>query len=108
MLEGHEELAQTTRLIFTALTVIFAAILFAPLLFKRSLGRKSSLALNLAFLLFYSAGTMVLVNVAHQGGRLVHEFGVRAMVTSSSAPTSPGKTDGKAGSSEKKGDKDDE
>ena len=85
VLEGHEKLAETTRLIFTALTVIFAAILFSPLLFKRRLGNKSSLVLTLAFLLLYSAGSLVLVNVAHQGGRLVHEFGVRAMVTTTPA-----------------------
>ena len=30
VLENHEELAETTRLIFTVLTVIFAAILFGP------------------------------------------------------------------------------
>ncbi|HEX6732749.1 MAG TPA: DUF2231 domain-containing protein [Pyrinomonadaceae bacterium] len=81
ILEAHEELAETTRLIFTVLTVIFAAILFAPLLFKRKLGPKSSLVLIVAFLLLYSAGSLVLINVAHEGGRLVHEFGVRAMVT---------------------------
>lgn len=76
VLEAHEGLAETTQLIFTALTVIFAAIVFAPSLFKRGLARKSFIALNVAFLLFYSAGALVLVNVAHQGGRLVHEFGV--------------------------------
>jgi uncharacterized membrane protein len=108
VLEGHEELAQTTRLIFTALTVIFGVILFAPLLFKRNLGRKRSLALNLAFLLFYSAGTVVLVNVAHQGGRLVHEFGVRAMITTNSAPAPPTKTDAKVGDQEQKRDGHDE
>lgn len=89
VLETHEELAETTRLIFTALTVIFAVILFVPLLFKRRLGRRSFVVLSLAFLLFYSAGTFVLINVAHQGGRLVHEFGVRAMVAPSSQPVRP-------------------
>jgi uncharacterized membrane protein len=108
VLEGHEELAQTTRLIFTALTVIFGVVLFAPLLFKRSLGRKSSLALNLAFLLFYSAGALVLANVAHQGGRLVHEFGVRAMMTTNSVAAPQTKTDGKVVNQEQKRDKDDE
>ena len=86
ILEAHEELAETTRLIFTALTVIFAAILFGPLFFKRRLGPRRSLVLIVAFLLLYSAGSLVLINVAHEGGRLVHEFGVRAMVTST--PTS--------------------
>lgn len=79
VLENHEELAETTRLIFTALTVIFAVILFGSLLFKKRLGYRSSLILNLAFLVLYGSGSLVLINVAHQGGRLVHEFGVRAM-----------------------------
>lgn len=86
VLEGHEKLAETTRLIFTALTVIFAVILFAPPLFKRNLRYRSWLVLSIAFLILYSAGVVVLVNVAHQGGRLVHEFGVRAMTTSQSPP----------------------
>lgn len=37
--------------------------------------------LNLAFLLFYSSGAVLLMNTAHQGGRLVHEFGVRAVMS---------------------------
>ena len=79
VLERHEELAETTPLIFTALTVIFAAILFGPMLFKRRLGRSSSVVITVAFLLLYSAGSLVLINVAHQGGRLVHEFGGQAV-----------------------------
>lgn len=81
VLEQHEELAETTRTIFTALTIIFAAILFLPGLLKKNLGRASSVILNVAFLVFYLAGALVLANTAHQGGRLVHELGVRAMVT---------------------------
>jgi hypothetical protein len=72
--------------IFTALTVIFAVILFGSLLLKRRLAYRSSIILNLAFLVLYAAGSLVLINVAHQGGRLVHEFGVRAVVKSSPAP----------------------
>lgn len=87
VLEQHEELAQTARAIFTALTVVFAAILFAPLVFKRGLGRKTATVISLAFLLFYAAGAVVLANVAHQGGRLVHEYGVRAMMTTSNVNT---------------------
>lgn len=86
VLEGHQELAETTRLIFTALTVLYAAVLFAPLLFKKRPGYRSSMVLSFAFLLLYSAGVLVLVNVAHQGGRLVHEFGVRAVVSASASP----------------------
>jgi uncharacterized membrane protein len=88
ILEAHEELAETARLIFTALTVIFAAILFGPLLFKRRLGHRSSAVLIVAFLILYSAGSLVLINVAHEGGRLVHEFGVRAMSTTQTSSRS--------------------
>ena len=89
VIEQHEELAETTRTIFTALTIIFAVILFLPGLLKKNLGRASSAILNIAFLVFYLAGALVLANTAHQGGRLVHELGVRAMVTSGDTGTAP-------------------
>ena len=85
VLERHEDLAETTKVIFTVLTIVFAGILFGPSLFKRSLGRKSAALVNLAFLVFYAAGAMVLANVGHEGGRLVHEYGVRAMTGSNQA-----------------------
>jgi uncharacterized membrane protein len=80
VLERHQELAETTRDIFGLLTVIFAAILFLPRLLKREPATVVARILALAFLLFYSAGTVVLVNTAHNGGRLVHEFGIRALL----------------------------
>jgi uncharacterized membrane protein len=82
VLEEHEELAETTRTVFAALTAIFGVIVFAPMLFKKELSRMILIPLNLAFLLFYGSGVVLLMNTAHQGGRLVHEFGVRAMMTS--------------------------
>lgn len=82
VLERHEELAETTRNIFLALTVAFSAIVFVPMILKRDLGKKVMLPVSFAFLLFYAAGAVVLMNAAHEGGRLVHEFGVRAMVAS--------------------------
>lgn len=87
VLENHEELAETTRNIFTALTAIFGAIVFVPMVFKKELGQKILIPLSLAFLLFYGAGTIVLLNAAHEGGRLVHEFGVRAMVANNGQQT---------------------
>ena len=82
VLERHEDMAETTRAIFTALTVVFAGILFVPSLLKRNLGRKSAAVINLAFLVFYAAGAIALANVGHEGGRLVHEYGVHAMTGS--------------------------
>jgi uncharacterized membrane protein len=83
VLERHQELAEITRDIFGVLSVIFAAILFVPRFLKRELSAAAAQILPLAFLLFYGAGMIVLVNTAHNGGRLVHEFGIHAIL----APT---------------------
>jgi len=82
-LERHQELAETTRDIFGLLSAIFASILFVPRFLRRETTTAAARLLPLAFLLFYAAGTVVLVNTAHNGGRLVHEFGVHAVL----APT---------------------
>jgi len=80
VLEQHEELAETTEVIFAALTAIFAAILFVPRLLKAQPTRALSTVLPLVFLLFYGTGAITLANTAHQGGRLVHELGGRAPI----------------------------
>jgi uncharacterized membrane protein len=85
VLETHESLAERTQAVFSVLSVIFLALLAVPWLLKRADTRLTTTILPLAFLVLYSAGALLLVNTAHNGGRLVHEFGVRAMVTS--APT---------------------
>ena len=85
VLERHEDLAETTRLVFTALTVIFAAIVAAPAVFSRLKGPAFRVVLPLMFLLLYGAGVLVLANTAHNGGRLVHELGVQALMAPSPA-----------------------
>ncbi len=37
------------------------------------------MVVNVVFLIFYAVGAIVLANVGHEGGRLVHEYGVHAM-----------------------------
>ena len=92
VLERHENLAETTRVVFSVLTLIFAAILYLPRLLKREATGAVARILPLAFLLLYGAGTVILVNTAHNGGRLVHELGVHAGFSqaneTSKAPTS--------------------
>lgn len=85
VLENHEELAETMSKVFTALTAIFGVIVFAPMLIKKELPSVVLTVLNIAFLVFYGAGTILLINTAHEGGRLVHEFGVRAVMNGSTA-----------------------
>ena len=87
VLETHESLAESTRVVFSVLSVIFAALLAAPRLLKRPDTRLTTTILPLAFLVLYGAGALLLVNTAHNGGRLVHEFDVRAMVAASPADT---------------------
>jgi uncharacterized membrane protein len=82
VLQHHQELADLTRSVFVALTVIYAVVLFLPPLLSNRLSHGPILALQGAFLLLYLAGAVVLINTAHNGGRLVHELGVRAFVAS--------------------------
>lgn len=83
VLENHQSLAERTQLVFSVLSVIFVALIALPWLQKSADTRLTTTILPLAFLVLYSAGALLLVQTAHNGGRLVHEFGVRAMV----APT---------------------
>ncbi|MGA7615987.1 MAG: DUF2231 domain-containing protein [Thermoanaerobaculia bacterium] len=89
VLERHETLAEQTEIVFSSLTVIFAVMLFAPRLFKREPERVTTTLLPLVFLLFYGAGMVILTNTAHNGGRLVHEFGVQSLVASSGPTAFP-------------------
>lgn len=86
VLEHHEHLAEQTRIIFSVLTVMFAAIVITPIALRRAPARLTTTVLPLIFLVLYGAGTVSLVNTAHNGGRLVHEFGVHAMVAPSATP----------------------
>lgn len=88
-IERHEQLAETTRLLFSIFTVLFGAMLYAPKLLKFDIGRKYQ-AVGLAiFLFFYASGMVMLVNTAHQGGMLVHQYGVHALVAAPDSNNPP-------------------
>lgn len=91
VLERHEDLAEMTRIVFSVLTLLFAAILLLPRVLKREPSTATARILPLAFLLFYSTGAVILVNTAHNGGRLVHELGVHAgnAQSNGSSPATP-------------------
>jgi uncharacterized membrane protein len=82
LIATHQNLAFETRGIFVMLLVLYVAIMLVPKVLHRD-GRLFSTVLPIAFLLLYCAGAVVLVNTAHDGGRLVHEFGVHAIEPSS-------------------------
>jgi uncharacterized membrane protein len=88
VLVRHAELAHTAQIVFALLTLIFGTILFLPRLLKRAVSTADARILPLAFLVLYAAGAIVLVNTAHNGARLVHEFGVHANLAQTNQPDS--------------------
>jgi len=84
ILKHHRGLAETTTLTFAALTVVFAAIVIVPHLLSRQSSRVITAALPAVYLVLYAAGAVLLVQTAHMGGRLVHEFGITATHPTSS------------------------
>lgn len=106
--ERHEEMAETTRNVFTALTVMFAMLVLAPVVTRRPLARGVSVVATVIFLALYGGGALVLVNAAHQGGLLVHEYGVRAALGPAGATTTvaahPGATDAAGGEATETGE----
>lgn len=85
VLEQHEDLAETTRTVFIVLTIIFTAIVLGPIALRSTLKPAVNVALNAAFLLLYAFGALLLANTAHEGGRLVHEYGVQALTAQGSS-----------------------
>jgi uncharacterized membrane protein len=89
VLETHEDLASETQIIFAGLSVILLGMFLVPRILHRRADRLFSTFLPVAFLALYSVGAVFLVNTAHAGGRLVHEFGIHALVPAESGHSSP-------------------
>ena len=85
VLSAHEALASICEILFAGFSVIFAGIYLWPRFARRDESRLLSTVLPLGFVVVYTVGLLYLVNTAHAGGRLVHEFGVHAMM-----PQDPG------------------
>ena len=91
VLHEHEQLAETTCILFTVLTTVFGSLVALPKVLKHELSRPLNASLLAAFLILYGTGALFLANTAHQGGRLVHEFGVDAQAAASTqTATLPG------------------
>lgn len=76
----HEQLGLMTRNLFTAFTLLLGGVVMLPRWLRRPLPEAARIAALAAFLVLYAAGVSWLTLTADAGGRLVHEFGVRAMV----------------------------
>ena len=78
VLASHESLASEAQIIFLGLCAVLVGIVALPRILSCQETRLTSTFLPLAYIVLYSAGIFVVVNTAHVGGRLVHEFGVHA------------------------------
>jgi uncharacterized membrane protein len=75
ILEQHEDLAEATATVFSILTGVLALIVALPLAIRK-LDRPALNRIALgSFLLLLLAGDLLVAKAAHEGGRLVHEFG---------------------------------
>lgn len=77
----HESLAVTARDLFTLLTVAFASWLAIQAAFPKPLPAALRTTVHALFVVVNVACAIQLVGAADRGGRLVHEAGVRAMVS---------------------------
>jgi uncharacterized membrane protein len=84
VLMRHEELAEQTRNIFAVITAVYAVLLLLPAFFKRFAREQYRAVASGVMLLVVLAGSLQLVRTAHQGGLLVHKFGVHTMLPPSS------------------------
>ena len=89
VLKAHEELAEETKIVFAGLSAIFLGLLTVPRFLSRGESRLVSSFLPSAFLALYTVGALFLINTAHAGGRLVHEFGVHAILPPDHSSTPP-------------------
>jgi uncharacterized membrane protein len=78
IMDQHADKMEQARNSFVVLTVIYAGIVVLPLLVKSLQSWKFVVPTNLIFLAALMWANAALANGAHLGGRLVHEFGVRA------------------------------
>jgi uncharacterized membrane protein len=80
VLERHEHLAEAARGVFSGLTLGFAALVLVPIALKRELPRWAHVSWHVLFLVVFLGALGFLVQITHQGGRLVHQFGVHALM----------------------------
>ena len=79
VLQQHQDLADAVRVLFTILTAVWAVLLFGPALLKnKKLPAAAPTVAKVVFVVAYLLCAVVLANVGHLGGRLVHQYSVQA------------------------------
>ncbi|MDQ1264892.1 MAG: hypothetical protein QG635_41 [Bacteroidota bacterium] len=77
---SHEELAEKTVTYFSIITAVFLVIFIIPIIIKKELNALINKLLGTLFFIAFLIGLVILISTAHNGGRLVHELGVRALM----------------------------
>jgi uncharacterized membrane protein len=85
VMSRHVELAVLARNVFAALTLVYALLVALPRFVKALARPIVELASHAVFLALLLAGCLLLVNTSHEGGRLVHQLGVHAMMPAAPA-----------------------
>jgi uncharacterized membrane protein len=78
VMQEHEDVVEQARNVFVALTIVYAGIVFLPVVARSLQSWKFAMPANLVFLAALMGANMLLASGAHLGGRLVHEFGVKS------------------------------
>jgi len=85
-LERHEEMGETTRVLFAILTLLYSGVVAAVALRGEKMRRLIWIGVTGVYLVLYAGGLVYLANTGHEGGRLVHVFGVQAPFGEAAAP----------------------
>jgi uncharacterized membrane protein len=80
LIDKHEELAEMTRTVYLALTGGYAVAVIVLLLIKGISKPAVLVTVHAVFLLLSVGSCLLLANTAHTGGRLVHQYGVHAVL----------------------------
>jgi uncharacterized membrane protein len=90
VLDRHEDLAELASWLFLGITALAAAV--CGLAWWQRNRPRATMAWGAGLLLLasHAAASIVLINAAHEGGRLVHEFGVHAGISTPPVNTAGG------------------
>lgn len=83
--EEHQQSAQEVQIMFIGLTLLYAVLFAIPLVIAKWNVRRYWLLTNLVFLALLMVVNLQLAHTAHLGGRLVHQYGVRAILEEDAA-----------------------
>jgi len=95
-LEEHEELAEQCLWIFTVLAALYAVAIAGPLVLRDAVPGRKLVVAQVVFFLLLCGGLTRLAWTGHQGGLLVHRYGVHSVIPAGS----PGGIQGEEGAHE--------